>query len=106
MQARSSGSRMHDLTVHRPASCAVSAAAALSVLLIAAAPAWPQVAPPSLGVRSPAQQSAANPPAPQQEPESSPPPQREENPGLINELGKLWDKLPKIKSPSETLEDI
>ena len=31
---------------------------------------------------------------------------REENPGLINELGKLWDKLPKIKSPSETLEDI
>jgi hypothetical protein len=97
---------MHDLTVHRPASCAVSAAAALSLLLIAAAPAWPQVAPPSLGVQSPAQQSAANPPAPQQEPESPPPPQREENPGLINELGKLWDKLPKIKSPSETLEDI
>ena len=94
---------MHDLTVHRPVSCA---GAALLLLFIAAAPAWPQGAPPSLGVQSPAQQSVANPPATQQEPESPPPPQREENPGLINELGKLWDKLPKIKSPSETLDDI
>lgn len=38
--------------------------------------------------------------------ESSPP----ENPGLINELGKLWDKsksiLPTIKSPQEAIEDL
>jgi len=65
--------------------------------------AWPQAAPPSLGVQSPSQQSA--PAAPPQQPEPTPP-AREENPGLVNELGKLWDKLPKIKSPSETLEDI
>ncbi len=94
---------MHDLTVHRPVSCA---AAALLLLFIAAAPAWPQGAPPSLGAQPPAQQPVANPSATQQEAESPPPPQREENPGLINELGKLWDKLPKIKSPSETLDDI
>lgn len=69
--------------------------------------AWPQAAPPSLSVQSPSQQSVPNPPPPQQQqPEPVAPPAREENPGLINELGKLWDKLPKIKSPSETLEDI
>jgi len=35
---------------------------------------------------------------------------REENPGLINEMGKLFDKLPSIlppiKSPSETMNDL
>jgi hypothetical protein len=96
---------MHVPTGHRRASCAVSAAAALSLLLFAAGPAWPQGAPPSLGVQSPAQQPVPNPPPPQQQPEPLPS-SREENPGLINELGKLWDKLPRIKSPSETLEDI
>jgi hypothetical protein len=50
-------------------------------------------------VQSP-QQSAPQPPAPPE------PPPREENPGLLNELGKLWDALPKIKSPSEALDDI
>ena len=81
------------------------------MLLMAVTVAWPQTAPPSLGVQSPAQQSV--PPASQQqaEPPAQPaPPAREENPGLVNELGKLWDKsisiLPKIKSPSETLDDI
>jgi len=98
---------MHDLTGHRPASCAGSAAAVLSLLLITAGPAWPQGAPPSPAVQSPTPQSvpAVSPP-PQQRPEPAAPPAREENPGLINELGKLWDKLPRIKSPSETLEDI
>lgn len=96
---------MHEWTSHRPADCAIGAAAALSLMLLTAGPAWPQAAPPSLGLQSPAQQSAPTAPAPpQQQPE--PPPAREENPGLINELGKLWDKMPKIKSPSETLEDI
>lgn len=101
---------MHDWTGYRPANCAVGAAAALSLMLMAASPARPQAAPPALGVQSPSQQSVPNPPPPQQQPEPPAPPAREENPGLINELGKLWDKsisvLPKIKSPSETLDDI
>jgi hypothetical protein len=97
---------MHDLTDHRSASYAIGAVAALSLLLFAAGPAWPQGASPSLGMQSPAQQPDPNPPPAQQQPEPPPPPPREENPGLINELGKLWDKLPKIKTPSETLEDI
>lgn len=95
---------------HRPAHHGVRSAAVLSLVLMAASPAWPQSAPPALGVQSPAQQTAPNPPPQQQQPEPAAPPAREENPGLINELGKLWDKsisvLPKIKSPSETLEDI
>jgi hypothetical protein len=33
-------------------------------------------------------------------------PAREENPGLINEIGKLFDKLPPLKSPQETIEDL
>ncbi len=91
---------MHDPRGYRPASVAV----ALSLLLIAAGPAASQNAPPALGAQSSPQQTAPVPsPPPQSEPAA---PAREENPGLINELGKLWDKLPKIKSPSETLEDI
>lgn len=79
-----------------------TAGAALSMLLMASGPGWPQAAPPppSLGVQS----------APQSEPAPpSPPPAREENPGLLNEMGKLWDKslsvLPTLKSPGETLDD-
>jgi hypothetical protein len=68
--------------------------------------ALPQAAPPALGVQPPSQQSVPTQPLPQQQPEPTAPPAPEENPGLINEIGKLWDKLPKIKSPSETLEDI
>ena len=90
---------MPNWTHHRLTRCAASAVLAL----VAVDAAWPQAAPPSLGVQSPSQQSA--PAAPPQQPEPTPP-AREENPGLVNELGKLWDKLPKIKSPSETLEDI
>jgi len=103
---------MRHWTDHRLKRCGAIAGAALSSMLMAAGPSWPQAAPPpSLGVQSPAQQSV--PPASQQqaEPPAQPaPPVREESPGLINEIGKLWDKsisvLPKIKSPSETLEDI
>ena len=83
----------------------------MSLLLIAVTSAWPQAAPPpSLGVQSPSQQPVPAQPAPPQAEPPAAPPAREENPGLINEIGKLWDKsisvLPKIKSPSETLEDI
>ena len=46
--------------------------------------------------------------APQQNEPATPP--SSENPGLINELGKLWDKskaiLPTIKSPQEAIEDL
>jgi hypothetical protein len=62
-------------------------------------------APPALGIREAPQQAApasAEPPAP--------PPAGEQNPGLINEMGKLFEKslsiLPKMKSPSETIDDL
>ena len=78
----------------------------------AADTAWPQtVPPPSLGVQSPAQQTLPDRPAPQQiEPApTSAPPAPDENPGLINEIGKLFEKsktlLPALKSPQETIED-
>jgi hypothetical protein len=88
-----------------------AAGAALSISLMAMGAAWPQASapPPSLGVQTPAQQAAPAPPAlPQNEPSPSPP--REENPGLINEMGKLFEKslsiLPTLKSPQETIEDL
>lgn len=71
-----------------------------------ASAAWPQAAPPpsSLGVQSPAQQAAPE--------QSVPPPTQpaqEDNPGLINEIGRLWEKsksmLPALKSPQEAIED-
>jgi hypothetical protein len=89
----------------RRAAIATLASAAIATL------AWAQTAPPSLGVQSPAQQSVPNQPAPNEPaPSSSPQPAPDENPGLINELGKLWDKsksiLRPIKSPQETIEDL
>lgn len=82
------------------------AIAGAALMLAAASPAWPQSASPSLGVQSPSQQSVPASPPQQQQPAEPAPPAREEDPGLINEIGKLWDKLPKIKSPAETLEDL
>ncbi len=75
----------------------------LAASLLAGAPetAWTQAAsPPTLGLQSPAPASApAEPPAP-----------RDENPGLINEIGKLFEKskslLPPLKSPSEAIDDL
>jgi len=85
-----------------------TAGLALSMLTVASDSCWPQAAaPPSLGVQSPAQQ-----PVPDQVPSQNEPapPAREENPGLINEIGKLFEKsksmLPDIKSPSETIDDL
>ena len=80
-----------------------------AMLPIAVEVAWPQAAPqPTLGLQSPAQQPVPAQPEPQQiEPA---PPRREENPGLINEIGKLFEKsrslLPPLKSPSETIDDL
>ena len=86
-----------------------TAGLALSMLALASGAGWPQtVSPPSLGLQSPARQPLPAQPAPQQiEPQ---PPAPEENPGLINEIGKLFEKsksmLPSIKSPSETIDDL
>jgi hypothetical protein len=77
-----------------------TAALALSMLVIAIDAATPQtpVPQPSLGVQEQGP-SPQVPPAPQ--PSPSP-----ENPGLIHEMGKLFDKImPPIKSPGETIDD-
>ncbi|WP_334383832.1 MULTISPECIES: hypothetical protein [unclassified Bradyrhizobium] len=80
-----------------------------SVLAIAPDAGWSQGAPqPSLGLQSPAQQPVpAQPERQQSEPQQAP---RQENPGLINEIGKLFEKskslLPPLKSPSETIDDL
>jgi hypothetical protein len=87
-----------------------TAAAALLMWTIAAGAGWPQggPSPPSApGVQAPAQQTS-----PQQGQPAPPPPApaREENPGLLNEMGKLFEKslsiLPSLKSPSETIDDL
>lgn len=77
----------------------------LAPALLVPGAAWPQAAQPqpSLGLHSPAQQ-----PAPQ--PIEPPPAAPAENPGLFNEIGKLFEKskslLPTIKSPGETFDDL
>jgi len=88
-----------------------TAGLALSMLAVAPVASWPQAAPPaSLSVQSPAQQSIPDEAAPREPGPAAAAPAREENPGLINELGKLFEKsksmLPDIKSPSETLDDL
>jgi hypothetical protein len=99
---------MPDRIGHLLQLCATSALA-LSLLALAPDAAWPQAAPPpSLGLQSPAQQPVPPQAAPQQiEPQ---PPAPAENPGLINEIGKLFEKskslLPTIKSPGETIDDL
>lgn len=79
--------------------------AALSLLLAAGGTGWPQSAPPTLGLQ---EQGAQAPPPPATPAPAAP--AREENPGLIHEMGKLFDKLPSIlppiKSPSETMNDL
>jgi hypothetical protein len=79
---------------------------ALSLLSVAFDPAFPQSAPaqPGLGLQEQepppaAPQQAA--PAPQESPAAT------ENPGLVNQMGKLLDKvIPGLKSPSETIDDL
>jgi hypothetical protein len=71
----------------------------MSMLALTSDAGWPQGAPqPSLGVQSPAPQPIEPPPSPP------------ENPGLINEIGKLFEKsksiLPSLKSPGETMDDL
>ena len=73
------------------------------MLVITSHAGWPQTAPPqpSLGLQEQPPQQAATQPSPQGEPA------RPENPGLINEMGKLFDKIvPPLKSPAETIDDL
>ena len=93
--------RPGNLTAQASAHIAILGAA-VSMLMIAAGAAWPQTpAPaPSLGIQEPAQNTVPQ-PAP-----SSSPPEREENPGLFNEIGRMFDKLPTLKATQETIEDL
>jgi hypothetical protein len=90
-----------------------TAVAAMLMLTLAAGVAWPQAAPPpspppsSPAVQTPAQQ--AQPPQGDPAP-PSPPPAGEDNPGLLKEMGKMFEKslsiLPTLKSPGETIDDL
>jgi hypothetical protein len=93
------------------------AIAGVSMLMLMIDAGWAQTPPPSsprysLGVQTPAQQAAPDRPEPVQgEPApSSAPPEREDNPGLINEMGKFFEKtlsiLPPLKTPQQTIEDL
>ena len=79
-----------------------TATLAASIVLIATASAWSQAtAPSSVDAQDPSQQTI-----PQQDAPATPQPSREENPGLLNELGKMFDKLPSLKSPQQTIDDL
>jgi hypothetical protein len=91
---------------------AVSAAVAGLALMIATGSASGQKAPPLPDAQAPVQQTPVQQAAPEQAaptaneavpPAEAPPP---ENPGLINEIGKMFDKLPTLKSPGETIDDL
>jgi hypothetical protein len=91
-----------------PSRVVIASAAALAISAMGAGAAWPQAAPsrssppPSLGLQ---EQGQARPAQTDDAPAADPAPS--ENPGLIGEMGKLWDKiLPPIKSPSETISDL
>ncbi len=64
--------------------------------------AWPQAAsPPS----SPVAQAPVQQAGPQQaEPAAAPAPQ--DSPGLLNELGRMFDKLPTLKDTQETIDNL
>ncbi len=99
-----------------PRTSVATAGMALSIWMIAAGTSWPQAAsppsslpPPSLGLQSPAQQAVPDqPPGGPASPQV--PPVREDNPGLLNEMGKMLEKslsvLPTLKSTGEAIEDL
>ncbi|MGY3485176.1 hypothetical protein ACVW1C_003059 [Bradyrhizobium sp. USDA 4011] len=84
--------------------CVAMAGLALSMALPATDSARAQTAPPALGVQSQPVESQP------QQIELPPAPVERENPGLINEIGKLFEKsksaLPQLKSPGETINDL
>jgi hypothetical protein len=80
-------------------------AAALLTITVATEAAWPQAPTQPM----PSSQGAPAQPAPEQSEPVPPDPAPKENPGLINEIGKLLEKpasmLPTLKSPKETIDD-
>jgi hypothetical protein len=91
---------------------AASAGMAMLALMILAGPASSQKAPlPETQTplqQTPAQQATPAQPPPAQSEAAPPagPSAREGNPGLINEIGKMIGKLPTLKSPGETIDDL
>ena len=81
-------------------------------LTIAMGDALCQRAPPpaSLGIQQAAPDQPAAAPSEAAPPANPPahtnPPAHQENPGLINEIGKMFDKLPAWKGPGETIDDL
>jgi hypothetical protein len=78
---------------------AATAAAALLMLAAGLGTAWPQATPPA----APAAQSE---PAATDQPRPQGVPARPDSPGLINEIGRMFEKLPTLKSPGETIDDL
>ena len=91
-----------------------TAGTAFLLWLITAGAGWPQAgpAPSSAPVQPAVQQAMPAQPAPPQGgsalPQASPP--REDNSGLLNEMGKMFEKslsvLPTLKSPGEAIDDL
>ena len=91
------------LAITRVTLAIARATLAIMMLVVSAGAGWSQAATPqpTLGIQEPGVQPSVPPsggPAPSA-------PAREENPGLINEIGKLFDKLPSLKSPQQTIEE-
>ena len=85
----------------------VLAVAALALLAIGVGPARAQTPPPqpSAGLQEPPPQAA--PTSPQSVPAAQPSPAPSESPGLLNEMGRMFDKiLPPLKSPGEAIDDL
>jgi hypothetical protein len=81
------------------------AAAVLLTMIGVTASAWTQAAPQP----PPSAQGAPAQPGSQQSEPAPPPDPAKENPGLINEIGKLLERpaslLPTLKSPKQTIDD-
>jgi hypothetical protein len=61
---------------------------------------------PSAGMPAAVPQATPAQPAPGQAAPTPAPPPAPENPGLVSEIGKLLHRLPTLKSPSETIDDL
>jgi hypothetical protein len=84
-----------------------TASVALSLLTIGAGAAWPQATSPPPAPGDPVQPQAPDRTTLRQ---SEPaPPKREDDPGVFNEIGKMFEKslsiLPPLKSPGEAIDD-
>ncbi len=108
---------MPDRISHSPQPFGIAARTVIRLSIIStlsAGAAWSQTPPaPSAATQAATPQTAPaqpNPgqPAPAQPapPQAAPPPPTPEKPGLISEIGKLLHKLPTLKSPSETIDDL